>query len=54
MHRAVVKRATASQSSPFGPAICAAKVTAKPAMAKPIWVPMAMPDSRTRVENISP
>lgn len=53
-HSAAVNRATADQSSPSGPAVCAANVTANPATAKPICVPIATPESRTRVENISP
>ena len=53
-HSAAVKRATAVQSSPSGPAIRAANVTANPATAKPICVPIATPDSRTLVGNISP
>ena len=36
------------------PSIAAAAVGAKPPIAKPICVPIAMPDRRTRVGNISP
>jgi hypothetical protein len=31
-----------------------AMVGAKPPMANPMWIPIAIPDNRTRVENISP
>jgi hypothetical protein len=49
-----VSAATGTQPPVPLPAIQAATVGARPPSAKPICVPMAMPDSRTRVGNISP
>jgi hypothetical protein len=49
-----VSTATGTQPPVPGPAIQAATVGARPPSAKPTWVPMAMPESRTRVGNISP
>ena len=48
------RTATGTQPEAPGPAMAAAIVGENPPIAKPIWVPMAMPDSRTLVENISP
>src|SRR4051812_39501300 len=49
-----VKIATGTQPLMPSRAIAALMVGAKPPSAKPIWVPMAMPDSRTWVGNCSP
>jgi len=46
--------ATGTQPLVPPPAIQSATVGAKPPSAKPTWVPMAIPESRTRVGNISP
>ena len=46
--------ATGTQPPGPSPAIQAAAVGAKPPIAKPIWVPIAVPHRRTRVGNISP
>jgi hypothetical protein len=46
--------ATGTQPPAPLPAIQSATVGAKPPRAKPIWVPMAIPERRTRVGNISP
>lgn len=56
--RIAVKTPTPTQprrpSQPSGETIPAAEATANPAMAKPICVPIAIPESRTFVVNISP
>ena len=46
--------ATGTQPPVPSPAIHTATVGASPPSAKPTWVPMAMPERRTRVGNISP
>src|SRR4051812_21524708 len=51
---ASVYAATGTHPPAPSPAIAAAAVGAKPPIAKPICVPMATPDRRTRVGNISP
>ena len=48
------KTATGNQPEPFPPASAAAIVGANPPRANPIWVPIAMPESRTLAGNISP
>ena len=50
----MVNSATGTQPFGPGPITAALMVGAKPPSAKPICVPMAMPDRRTRVSNISP
>ena len=49
-----VKRLMTTQPPSCTPPRAVTMDGAKPAMRKPIWVPIAMPEKRTRVENISP
>ena len=53
-HSTAVNTATGTQLVPSSPSRAAAMVGEKPAIAKPICVPIAIPDRRTRAVNISP